>query len=137
MTRTKELLRKAIAIYLMDISSTNSNGSRARYSAYVLTPEGLEVIWPDFERGENYEYLASKEAEALTMSHSSLKQYPAFHFVRNGYGYSKSSDVLNAICEYAGRRIPGFLLSGHSPSPISNQWSAMFDKKEKQEELNA
>lgn len=133
MTRTQELLAKATAIYLLDISASNSNGSRARYSAYVLTDDGLEVIWPDYQYGDQesgYKYLGSDEAKALNMSHCSLKQYPAFHFIRNGYGYSKASDVLNDICEYAGRRIPGFLLTGHSPSPISTQWSTKFDKKE-------
>jgi hypothetical protein len=126
MRTLKQQLENATAIFLMDISSSNSSGSRARYSAYVMKNGELEVLWPDAPEIE------SKEYKKLNMSHCSMKQYPAFHFIRNGYGYSKSCDVLNDICEYAGRRIPGFMLNGYSPSPISTQWSAMFDKKEEQ-----
>jgi hypothetical protein len=135
----KEQLAKATAIYIMELTAS-PNSLTDRYSAYMLIDGQLQVIWPDFEykhMGDvnnnpmsTYPIATKESLNGLGMKFSERKQYPAYHFVQRGYGYSKTSEVLNSICEFAGRRIPGFLLTGHSPSPISALASTKLDKME-------
>ena len=123
MKTIKQQLDAALAIYLIHVGG-NDRSITDRYSAYILTVNGLEVLWPfDDEMGDD------ALLQSIGMKYSKRRQYPAYHFVEIGYGYNKVSAIITRLSEYAGRRIPGFTLTGHSPSPISEDWSRIFDGK--------
>lgn len=81
-------LKKAKRAYVVAI-----NPAFTRFSVYVETRDGLEVLWPR----DSHEKALWRTELLPGMTYSKNKNLPAFHFHLTGYGYSKTLEIAEQL----------------------------------------
>lgn len=114
-------------IYLLRLNESRSGMGPVRFAAYTETPEGLKAIWPDCRSSPDWSAVrrnkhCGDEAAKLGMDYRSPKdgKYPAFHYSRNGCGYSKETCIAEDISMlvYPGEVCEVHTITGWAPSLV-------------------
>lgn len=114
MKTQEQQIREALRAYIIQLNDPKDGMSWVRYSVYLDSGNGLEVLWP----GDcHLEGSGSKELIADQV-YSNNQKYPAYHFKLGGCGYSKTHQIgltLRAI----NPTIEVSTLNGTSPDRIA------------------
>ena len=104
-----EQIRNAERAYIMPLNHPRDGMSTHRFQVYLMSPDGLDVLWPHSEENGKREKLLAGQV------FSKRDAYPTFHFALAGCGYSKTYDIGETL-----RRINPKLkvevINGWSPS---------------------
>ena len=107
-----EQIRNAERAYLMPLNNPRDGMSTHRYQVYLLTGNGLEVLWP-------WEIDGKRDRLLPGQVHSNRDQYPMFHFALSGYGYSKIHEIGETLRRINPKIKSVERISGWSPSHYS------------------
>lgn len=122
--------------YLMSHGRSQSGMSES-FSAYELTPQGLEVLWPTptdeewakagynkrekdsakTDRAHATAYELACKRMGMVRNRSRSGDSPNFVFTFGGCGYSKQQSLAEHLCSLFGD-VDVYAINGHSPSRV-------------------
>ncbi|GBG55189.1 hypothetical protein SPFL3102_03549 [Sporomusaceae bacterium FL31] len=88
----QEQLKAALRAYILPLNTSKES----RFSVYLDSGEGLEVLWPS----DSYLISDGGKSQELLPSQTYWKRndnYPAFHFHYTGYGSSYTEDLKETL----------------------------------------
>ena len=97
----------------MPLQNVSNNKHNGRFSVYLDTGEGLEILWPSDSHNRN----KSKELLTGQIYWTRNDNYPAFHFCFSGYGYSYTNDIVEALRE-VNPKLEIQVISGWTPVAV-------------------
>ncbi len=110
MKTQEEQIKQAKRAYLMTLNDPRDGMSALKFSVYLDSGNGLDVLWPsDSQEGKKSKQMLSGQV------YTQNRKYPAFHFSLSGCGYSKSNEISMEL-RRINPKIEVFVLGGAMPS---------------------
>lgn len=98
----------ARVVYFLHLSGPSGPESLTWYSAYLLTPTGLEIVWPEDGRE------AGDATMLPLMRYRSGKSVVPFAFCLDGGNYDKPHELAQALADHWRVPVEYGLLTGYS-----------------------